>query len=127
MKLDKNLEDDEFRAKIEEVNNFSELLLVLDNQTSGEHEDFVRLGEKALTLVTTTEEAIELWNAGGKIAGTEDDFSKRTLEKMVELIRTTEELQAVYYVLSSEENEIKRRQLVRKMFDKADELGYPTL
>lgn len=124
------LEPDEVNARIEAATDFKEIceLLFLDQEYEGEEEERSRRSsalKKALELATTSGQATDLWNSTGGDWTTPEE-NNAILGKMIELIQTQEELFVVYELFSLDAEELQRRQLVRKLFDKADELGYPT-
>jgi hypothetical protein len=121
------LEVPEFKKRINESNSVEELLELCKNQKQEEDTSRLsghrRLVKKILTLATTSEQVIDLWNVVGYMGP--QAWDNPILEKMIELIRTKKDLNAVYYVFGIEEMELKRRNFIRKLFDKADQLKYP--
>ena len=120
-----NLEIPEFKKRIAESNSIKELLELCKNQKddTSRLSGHRRLVKKILTLATTSEQVIALWNVVGYTGP--QKWDNPILEKMIELIRTKKDLNAVYYVFGIEEMELKRRNFIRKLFDKADQLKYP--
>lgn len=122
-----SLEIPEFKKRIEETSSVEKLLELCKKQNS---EDSCRLSghrklvKKVLTLATTSEQLIALWDALAVFGS--QSWDNNILERMIELIRTREDLDAVYYVFGIEEMELQRRNFIRKIFDKADQLKYPT-
>jgi len=79
--------------------------------------------QKALALATTSEEMIDCFNELGCGETLEQENAVR--ERMIDLAKTHRDLELIYNVFAVWEDELKRRALIRKLFDKADELGYP--
>ncbi len=121
-----NLEIEEFHAKVNRLNDIGELVALLEYQTSDDREcsGVRRLIEKVLASATTVEQLVILYNASWNLLDL--GYDTVTFEKMVSLIQSKEDLELVCYVFRTEETELKYRHLLRKVFDKADELGYPT-
>jgi hypothetical protein len=121
-----NLEIEEFHAKVDRLNDIGELVALLEYQTSDDREcsGVRRLIEKVLASATTVEQLVILYNASWDLLDL--GYDTVTFEKMVSLIQSKEDLELVCYVFRTEETELKYRHLLRKVFDKADELGYPT-
>jgi hypothetical protein len=139
--------DDEFYTAIDEASSVNQLIDLFGAEWAGEarnHETekdaYQRLFEKALSYISTVDDAIFLWNKSSDLicmaAGpSESDSYKeavhgmenRILERMIDLIEKSRDLEKAYYVFGVGEDELRRRRLIRKIFDKADELGYPIL
>jgi hypothetical protein len=121
-----NLEIEEFHAKVDELNDIKELITLLEHQGRDDREcsGFRRLIEKVLASATTVEQLVILYGALGKVLDL--GYDTVTLQKMVSLIQSEEDLELVCFVFRAEEIELKYRHLLRKVFDKADELSYPT-
>jgi hypothetical protein len=79
--------------------------------------------QKALTLAITSQEMIDCFNELGCGESFEQENAVR--ERMIELAKTHRDLDLIYYEFTVWDDELKRRTLIRKLFDKADELGYP--
>ncbi len=83
--------------------------------------DQARAIRKAIELVSSVKQGCDLWKAlGGFVSTPRQD--NRLLNKMVDLIKTEEELRLIYNLLGCEEKEIERRKVIRRIFDKADRL-----
>lgn len=84
--------------------------------------DHTRVIERAIELVASLEEGILLFCNMSSYGGsaTADNL---LLNKLVDMIKTEEELNSLYHELATMEDEIKRRNIIRRIFDKADELG----
>lgn len=88
--------------------------------------DRSRLVNRAIELVKNVEQGCDLWNAfSGFVVTSRQD--NRLLNKMVDLIKTEEELRRLYYILGCEEQEIERRNIIRRIFNKADRLRIKTI
>ncbi|MCR4285999.1 MAG: hypothetical protein NUW00_03860 [Candidatus Kaiserbacteria bacterium] len=118
----------EFKKRIKEANSAKELLVLCENQRHGEDTRRLsghrRLVRKVLALATTSEQVIALWNVVGYMGP--QTWDNPILDRMIELIQTRKDLDSVYYVFCIEEMELKRRNFIRKIFDTADKLKYPT-
>ena len=92
-------------------------------------ENASKLFDRVLSFITDLDKAISFWDAGYVPSTQEQD--NQLLERMVELIQTTDDLKGVFDRVSEfygwEDEALKRRGLFRKLFDKADGLGYPTI
>ncbi len=88
--------------------------------------DYTRAIERAIELVSNVEEGTTLFanmsSYGGSAAA-----DNLLLNRLVDLIGTEEDLNSLYHELAMMEDEIKRRNIIRRIFDKADELGIETI
>lgn len=128
-------ESSELAAALEKATTFSEVIIFFHDNVEVEWEeddDLMRLFQKAFGLITTTQEAIELFRESGNYSfylqeqnPAEEDVEDMLRDKMLKLAATVDDLDAIYFLLAEEESEIARRSFIRKLFDKADELDYP--
>lgn len=120
------LTTEEFEKLLSEETDFDVLVKFFTDDFTWEDENLYdeesRLFEKTFGLITSTDQAAELWDCQNSC---DTDRDERLLAKMLELATNHQDLDVIYLRLSREENEIRRRNFIRKLFDKADDLGYP--
>jgi hypothetical protein len=118
--------NEEFERLLGEATCFSDLSKFFTEEYDWEADDAEteenRLFEKAFRLTTTTAEGAILWDDQD---GGNPSRDEQLLVRMLELASSHEDLDIIYHRLTTEENEIRRRNFIRKLFDKADALGYP--
>lgn len=81
---------------------------------------------KKLPEIKTTEEAFDLWDQSDPYYG---DLDEILWDKMLELAVNHDDLFLIFnnIVIHYEGEEIKRRNFIRKIFDRADEFGCETI
>lgn len=87
-------------------------------------EECTRLFTKAAELIRTTQDAIDVFNNDNRGSSDSDILF---CKKMVELAKTHKDIDAIFHIMATvyEQSEIKKRNFIRSLFEKADELSYP--
>ena len=118
-----HLNDEEFEAELSNRNTAKELAELYSHYNS-DHPDNTagqRVFDKAMELIATVDDAAYLWVA----TRSSIDKTNAVLVKMLEFANEEEDLDNILLTLSEEG--VSRRDFLRLVFDKADQLGIPKI